>query len=296
MRFTTISDRRFGVASRLPALLLVASLLLVAIPLANAAPPSQSPEEGRAIFQQKCAGCHTVGGGKLVGPDLKGVTAEREQDWLVRWLVAPDKMLAEKDPIAVKLLQAYNNVPMPNMGLSEADARQVLAFLKPEGGETEAETPEQPAQAPAPVVISAGDPVAGQALFVGSARFQNGTPACISCHSVTGIGALGGGAMGPDLTQVFDTYGEAGLASVLATPPFPTMKPIFDAHPLTPEEGADLIAFLQTAATRQPSPSRLGQLGLLAVALFAVLMILAQVVWRRRLNAVRRPMVVNSGR
>ncbi len=292
MRFSGKFGHRRGVAGRLPALLLAGLLLAAAISLAQAAPPAQSPEEGHAIFEQKCAACHTIGSGNLVGPDLQGVTTQRDEDWLIRWLIAPDKMLAEKDPIATQLLQKYNGVPMPNLGLSEADARLIVAFLEHEGGGPEAETEQQPAQAPAPapVAIAAGDPAMGQALFAGSTHFQNGAPACTSCHTVAGVGALGGGAMGPDLTQVFNNYGDAGMASVLAAPPFPTMKPIFDNQPLTPEEQADLAAFLKTAAARQPTQAT-GQLGLLALVVFVVLMVLAQVVWRRRLQAVRRPLV-----
>jgi len=287
-------NRRLGVAGRLPVLLLVICLLLVAIPLANAAPPAQSPEDGQAIFQQKCAGCHTVGGGKLVGPDLKGVTAEREQDWLVRWLVAPDKMLAEKDPIAVKLLQAYNNVAMPNLGLSEADARSLIAFLA-QAGSTEAKTTTEQegakSSAASTITLPTGDPDAGRALFAGTARFQNDAPACISCHTVTGIGSLGGGTMGPNLTQVLNRYGgETGMASVLSAPPFPTMKPIFDKHPLTPEEQANLIAFLKAEANQQPATSH-GPQALIALIVFAIMLGAAQLVWQGRLAGVRRPLV-----
>src|SRR3989338_7370036 len=76
---------------------------------------AQAEGPGGTIFQQKCVSCHTVGGGKLVGPDLKGVTAKRERSWLVRWIKEPDKMLAAGDPIAASLLKEFNNVPMPNM-------------------------------------------------------------------------------------------------------------------------------------------------------------------------------------
>jgi mono/diheme cytochrome c family protein len=36
---------------------------------AFAQPPVQ---EGQQVFQQKCVGCHTIGQGDRVGPDLKG--------------------------------------------------------------------------------------------------------------------------------------------------------------------------------------------------------------------------------
>lgn len=49
--------------------LLVALLLFASAALAVSL--TQSAEEGEQIFKQKCAGCHTIGGGRLVGPDLK---------------------------------------------------------------------------------------------------------------------------------------------------------------------------------------------------------------------------------
>src|SRR3989338_9184569 len=48
----------------------------------------------------------------------------------------------------------------------------------------------------------AGDYATGNALFTGEKRFTNGGPPCISCHSA-GVGALGGGILGPNLTQVY---------------------------------------------------------------------------------------------
>ncbi len=89
---------------------------------------SQDTAKGKAIFDQKCAGCHTVGGGKRMGPDLKGVTAQRSHDWLVRMIVEPDKLIASGDPIAAQLVKEYGT-PMPNLGVSQQDAEAVLAFL-----------------------------------------------------------------------------------------------------------------------------------------------------------------------
>ncbi len=110
-------------------LILGASLVGTAM-LAQASPLSQSPEEGQALFQEKCASCHTIGAGKLVGPDLQGVTTRREQDWLARWIQAPDKMLAEGDPTATQLLQEFNNIPMPNLGLTDQQVEALIAYLE----------------------------------------------------------------------------------------------------------------------------------------------------------------------
>lgn len=91
---------------------------------------SQNVSEGENIFKQKCTACHKIGGGKLVGPDLKGVTARREEAWLKKQIKTPDVMIAEKDPIVLELLKESNNVPMAPLGLSDAEVQAVIDFLK----------------------------------------------------------------------------------------------------------------------------------------------------------------------
>jgi protein SCO1/2 len=76
--------------------------------------------------------CHSVGEGDKLGPDLAGVVARRDHDWLVRWLKEPDKMIAEGDPIAVSMKAAYRNLPMPNLGLNDTDASALIEFLQQE--------------------------------------------------------------------------------------------------------------------------------------------------------------------
>ncbi len=90
----------------------------------------QAAEDGREIFQNNCAACHTIGKGKLVGPDLAGVTSRREESWLKRQIKEPDRLIAEKDSIAMQLLKEADNVPMPQLELSDAAVAAVMAFLK----------------------------------------------------------------------------------------------------------------------------------------------------------------------
>ncbi|MBI4607901.1 MAG: cytochrome c [Candidatus Rokubacteria bacterium] len=71
---------RFATA-RVFAPLALGSLFAGLVGLADAASPPPSPVEGQAIFQEKCVSCHTIGGGRLVGPDLQGVTARRDREW-----------------------------------------------------------------------------------------------------------------------------------------------------------------------------------------------------------------------
>jgi len=91
---------------------------------------SRAAESGQQIFQTMCTACHTIGKGKLLGPDLAGVTLRREENWLKRQIKEPDQLLAENDPIATQLLQEANNLPMVPLGLDDAQVDAVIAYLK----------------------------------------------------------------------------------------------------------------------------------------------------------------------
>ncbi len=90
----------------------------------------EAAESGKQIFQSRCAACHTIGGGRLVGPDLAGVTSRRNESWLQRQIKEPERLVAENDPIAIQLLKEANNMPMPSLGLSDAKVVAIIAYLK----------------------------------------------------------------------------------------------------------------------------------------------------------------------
>lgn len=261
--------------------------VLIFIPAASA--QNSSIDSGKTIFQTKCSGCHTIGGGDLVGPDVKNVINTRDHNWLARWIREPDKMIAEGDPIAKQLLQKYNGIPMPNQGLSQQDAEDVIAYIANQSGGPTEKPPEKPPQKP-PAEPPAGNPSAGASLFEGNTQLKNGGPPCQACHHVEGVSLLGGGNLGPDLTMVYNRYGDQGLSSVLATLPFPTMQPIFASHPLTTQEQADLKVFFKQAATA-PVERGTGEVVWLAIIGLAVAILLIQVIWRNRVVDIRRPMV-----
>ncbi len=249
---------------------------------------AQTPEDGAAIFQQKCTGCHTIGGGNLAGPDLQGVTTLRDADWLTRWMMEPDAVLAEGDPIAAEMLAEFNNVPMPNLALTENDAAALLAYLENPGAVSGGTL--------AAVSLPAGDVERGRALFLGQQSLANGGPACLSCHSISNHGTLGGGTLGPDLTHAAFKYGDPGLAASLVSLPFPTMQGVFNRAPLSKQEAADLNAFLidqdlhaapQKADVLFVVIGLLGSMGLMVVGHFT---------WRKRQNGGIRQSLVNKSR
>ncbi len=100
--------------------------------------PISLPSLSRAenLFASRCAVCHRIGVGDgrvRIGPNLLDVTNRREKAWITRWLLEPDVMLEEGDPIAIGLRKAYNDVPMPNLGLSKNEAAMLVDFLETEG-------------------------------------------------------------------------------------------------------------------------------------------------------------------
>lgn len=217
-------------------LLAIITAACLATGLASAGSLAQSAQQGADLFDQKCRACHNIGGGDLVGPDLEGVIERRDMEWVRNFITAPDRVIASGDPIAAELLAKYNNLQMPNQGLSQDEVSALLAYLESPGGTS---------AAGAGAAALAGDAGRGNALFSGQIPLQNNATSCIACHSVNGLAALGGGTLGPDLTGVVGRYGgEGGMAGVLAGLPFPTMRGIFNSRPLTPQEQADLLAYL----------------------------------------------------
>ena len=95
----------------------------------SAAQIAQAATRGQTVFNQKCTSCHTIGGGKLVGPDLKGVTKTRDRAWLTGFISAPDKAFASNDPIATQLKTEFGGVMMPNVGVSAAQADDILHYV-----------------------------------------------------------------------------------------------------------------------------------------------------------------------
>jgi len=88
-------------------------------------------QPGQSMFKKICTGCHTIGVGDKVGPDLRGVTERRDRAWLVRYLRDPRGM-TKRDPIARALAEKFPVVPMPNMALSEQDAEDLISYLHDE--------------------------------------------------------------------------------------------------------------------------------------------------------------------
>ena len=122
---------------------LLAGLLVLSVgPLAEQGAPCRLPvdtvlaKRGQALFSSRaCVGCHSIGQGKRVGPDLVGGTEKRDLDWLRRWLKNPTAMLAT-DSLAKALLVQSNNVAMPTLRLADEEVEALLHYMARESRKT----------------------------------------------------------------------------------------------------------------------------------------------------------------
>ena len=138
-----------------------------------------------------------------------------------------------------------------------------------------------------------GDVERGRKLFMGYVHFQNEGPPCMGCHNVGENGLLGGGALGPDLTDVSIRRSGAEILGILSnTGPVisPVMQPILDEHPLTESEQSDLIAFLNASVGQPESNKELLVISISAAGL-ALAAALIGIVYRNRLRGVRKSLL-----
>ena len=88
----------------------------------------QTPEAEKNFAQ--CKACHTIGGGRLVGPDLKGVTDKYPEAWLIKFIQNSQAMVKSGDKDAVKIFNEYSKIPMPSHNLTDAQVKDILLYIK----------------------------------------------------------------------------------------------------------------------------------------------------------------------
>ena len=257
------------------------------------ATPGASQDAGR-LYDDNCSACHTIGGGAQAGPDLKDVTSRRDREWLVRFMLDPDELVEHGDPQAVRLVREWDGNIMPETeGLTPALAEQLLQYIEQQSGARTVP------HMTAPIVdrpFSEAELRQGRSLFNGGRALAARGPACLPCHQLSGVGGLGGGRLGPDLTRVHERLrGRRGLDTWLANPPTPVMRAIYRGAPLDQDERIALVALFEDALTRDTVAARSGAgrgtFLLLGVAAALAGLGAAGVTWSRRFRAVRRPFV-----
>jgi len=210
-------------------------------------------QDGESSFKKICLACHTIGKGKLIGPDLKDVSQRRDANWLVSFIKSSQDLISSKDVDAVAIFEEYNKIPMPDANLSDAEIKQLIAYIDEQSKIT----------IPADSIITetadivTGNIETGRELFTGEKQLKNGGAACISCHDVSDSDVYYGGKMAKDLTESYEVLKSPGIKSVLSFLTFPAMANTYSKKELTDTEISDLIAFLKyTSDNKYSSNSR----------------------------------------
>ncbi|MEE9455835.1 MAG: c-type cytochrome [bacterium] len=264
---------------------------------AGGAATARVAEDPAEYYRAHCFSCHTIGGGRLTGPDLKDVRKRQDRAWLVKYIQNPKAVLDSGDPYALELLAKADGDEMPvPFGMTGELAEALLDLVEAESKLEESHfVGLKISDAP----FTAEDIARGGALFEGRTPLKNGGPSCLSCHGVADVGSLGGGRLGPDLTKVYERLeGRLGLAMWLYAPATATMQPVYREHPLTVEEILALVALFEKTSQQGETEDQVARemFFLLGLGGAAVGLVLFNAVWFRRFRAVRRPLVAGDDR
>lgn len=199
-----------------------------------------------------CENCHTLlGEGAYYAPDLTQIVSQRGRPYLEVFLADPSRFYSEE----------RDGRLMPTLGLSPQEIGDVVGFLEWVGGIDTNGWPPRPILVSGVAVrdmpgvsgsASAKDPVTrGMAVF-------NGVGACASCHATTpgttligpslaGIGARAAAHGGDYLERsILDPNAYLVPGERYGTPNGVSLMPSTYAKTLTPEQVADLVAYLNT--------------------------------------------------
>ena len=271
----------------------IAVLIVLVLPR-NAAAKDDDADE---FFQQNCTACHTIGGGRLIGPDLKEAVQQKDRAWLEHFIQDPEAVLNSGDAYALQLKKDAGGIVMPKMpGVTPEMARALMDLIEaksklPNLGGAAATVIEPP--------FTAGDVMAGARIFLGKQKLSQGGPACVSCHTLGSIGGFGGGRLGPDLTQVYTRLGgRKSLGAWLSAPATPTMQSVFRNHSLQSSEILPLLAVFEDSSRQSQPANANSQIKFSLAGIAGALLGLAFMgwVWRGRIRTVRRALVRSAQR
>jgi mono/diheme cytochrome c family protein len=95
-------------------------------PVAAARPPGNDPAGAKLFADRGCGGCHSVGGGPVIGPDLATAAMRYDRATLVKWMTDASAVYATRGghpPVNPGFPE------MPSLGIDERDAGQIADYL-----------------------------------------------------------------------------------------------------------------------------------------------------------------------
>ena len=206
--------------------------------------------EGQELFKKTCAPCHTIGKGRLVGPDLKNIGEKRTQDWLIPYIQSSQTVIKSGDIDAVAVYEEFNSLLMPDQPLDAGQVTSIITYIKEAssgvtGNNSTVATVDLLENS---TIKNVSD---GRLLFSGKKRLTNGGASCISCHKVKDDKVFSSGTLAKNLTETHEIMGSAGVSAILTNPPFPAMAVTYTKNQLTKDEIYNLTAYLRFVSQKR---------------------------------------------
>ncbi|MFR9779901.1 cytochrome c [Micromonospora sp. MS34] len=224
--------RRLGAAVRLTAALMLAggayTVFAPSVQAQDNPPLSAAANEGKALFDVSCVTCHgrNAQGVTGRGPSLIGVGSAS-----VEFQVSSGRM-----PMVRQEAQAQRKPPQ----FTDEQVRQLGQYIQELGGGPQ---------------VPQGNLREGANISTGGELFRIN---CSQCHAFgAGGGALSSGKFAPSLKPASDRQIYAAMLSG------PQNMPVFGDNQITPEQKADIIAYIQEnlKATQDQGGFNLGRYG-----------------------------------
>ena len=203
----------------------------LATAIAQETPPAAKVDAVAGRFATSCAGCHSLTGVKLSGPELSPATG---------WPV---------DQLKTAIERMQKNVGP----LSNEQVAALAEFLKAPDIRERLKAEQERIQSQFMAKMTPSDPFIGKNLFLGTEPLRNGGLACSACHTSAGMG----GNLGPDLTGIFAKVGGmTPLISGIEQAGYKIMAPHYRRHPVTKQEAMHLAKYFSTLDPTQPVPAQ----------------------------------------
>jgi len=210
-----------------------------------------SDSTGAVLFNQTCVACHTIGKGRLVGPDLIEVTKNRDTLWLIDFIRSSQTLIKKGDKQAIAQFEAFNKIVMPDNSLSDKEIKSILRYITIASDTSnlslkkpiELKVPDEEPDGPLFEINSYVKQ--GRGLFQGLQKLTLGGPACISCHHADIDPAMGGGETAQRIETAFGRLGSQGIRTMLKWPSHPLMKQVYKDQKLKDNEIKTITAYLE---------------------------------------------------
>jgi len=115
---------------------LAQSVVAICLFIAISVPVSMAQDniDGEALFKKLCTQCHTIGKGKLIGPDLLDVHKRvPSEEWMIPWIQNSQAVIKSGDEYGVKIYEEYNKTVMTANAVSDEEAQAIIDYMKEEG-------------------------------------------------------------------------------------------------------------------------------------------------------------------